>query len=502
MLKRSNLKVISDIKKQIREEYLNSGQTPWILGYSGGKDSTTVLQLVIEVLIVLRKEKLAKKYVYVISSDTQVENPLVLNKTKKSIENINDFARKEGLPLSAEMIHPNNNDTFFVNMIGRGYPSPNQSFRWCTDRIKINPANEYIFSKVNENGEVILLLGTREQESTSRKRSMEKHYIKGSNLSLHSSIKNAWTYAPIAKMSVNDIWGYLLKNACPWGDNNHQLYELYSSSSQDGECPLVIDSETKDKQTCGNSRFGCWTCTVVKEDKSLKGFIESGESWLKPLVEYRDYLLEIRDDVDKRNVFDRKGNLKKVEVVIKDGNIIIPKKNTRSEMIIPVSDAISEEEAHNIILSGNYDLKKKPIIVKQHSKYYRIGSSAFTIETRKEMLVKLLEVEKKINQVHEDIKLITEREILNIDNIWKQDGYALYSAIDIYNKYHNGTIYYQDEYLDLKLIQKICKEENFDVETFISIMKEAQNYRNLKNRNKAIQSLQGKLATQKLLLRK
>ncbi len=306
-LKRNKLEIIDDIRAEIKQEYLSTGIIPWIIGYSGGKDSTTVLQLVVEVLLDLRRENLANKDVYVISSDTLVENPLVIAKTKLSMDNISRFAREKDLPLKAEMIYPRSDNSFFVNLIGKGYPSPIQSFRWCTDRIKIMPANDYIYSKVDENGEVVLLLGTREGESASRKRSMEKHYIKGSNLSLHSSIMNAWTYSPIAKLTTNEVWGYLLKNRCPWGDNNNELYEMYSSSAQDGECPLVIDDETKAKQTCGNSRFGCWTCTVVVEDKSLKGFIESGETWLRPLLDYRNYLLEIRDQESKRMVFNRKG---------------------------------------------------------------------------------------------------------------------------------------------------------------------------------------------------
>ncbi len=498
MLKRNKLDAIQDIKDEIKTEYINSNSTPWIIGYSGGKDSTTVLQLVIEVLIVLKKEGLANKHVYVISSDTLVENPLVLEKTKTSIDNINRFAKKEGLPLTAEMIFPKDDNTFFVNMIGRGYPSPNQSFRWCTDRIKIHPANDYIYSKISENGEVILLLGTREEESVSRKRNMKKRYIEGSNLSLHSSIRNAWTYAPIAKLGVNEVWSYLLKNACPWGDDNNILYQLYSSSSQDGECPLVIDSETKEKQSCGNSRFGCWTCTVVKVDKSLMGFIESGEEWLRPLLDFRNYLFDIRDDIDKRNLFDRNGNLKKVEVSVKDDKIIIPKKYNRERFEIPLSEAVTEQRAHEIISNCNFDLKEKPIIVKTNSKYYRIGSSAFTIETRIEMLKKLLETEIEIRKTLNDYKIISEAEIISINDIWKSDGYNA-SAIDIYNEY-NSNIYVSNNNLDYDLISDICYEEDFDVQTFLSIIDEAFKYGHLNNRSRAINSIEKKLSTHKLLL--
>lgn len=502
MLKRNNLDKINDIRKEMEEEYLNTGSTPWIIGYSGGKDSTTVLQLMVEVLLELKERNLANKMVYVISSDTLVENPLVLSKTTMSINNINKFARQEGLPLQAEIIYPKDTDTFFVKLIGSGYPSPIQSFRWCTDRIKILPANEYIYSKVSENGEVVLLLGTREAESTSRKRSMEKHYIKGSNLSMHSSITNAWTYAPIAKLDVNDVWGYLLKSKCPWGDNNNDLYTMYSSSSQDGECPLVIDEETKAKQSCGNSRFGCWTCTVVKEDKSLKGFIDSGETWLQPLVDYRNYLVEIRDEESLRNVFNRQGRLMKTDVKIKDGQAVIPKKFGRDEKYIDLEDAVTEEKAYEIIASGDYNLKERPILVKTGSKYYRIGLSGFTIDTREDMLVRLFETEKKIRKHLPDYEIIRKEEIISIDEIWKSDGYLDYSAVGIYNQYQGDRIDVSGDYLDFDLLSKLCDEENFDQNTLLGILNTAGKYRHLKNRNQNMKSIESKLTTQKLLLRR
>ncbi|MFV0499834.1 MAG: DNA phosphorothioation system sulfurtransferase DndC [Bacilli bacterium] len=501
MLKRNKLEKIDDIRAEIKQEYLNTDLTPWIIGYSGGKDSTTVLQLVVEALLELERENRAKKMVYVISSDTLVENPLVLRKTTTSMKNLAEFAKDNKLPLKAEMIYPESDNTFFVKLIGSGYPSPLQSFRWCTDRIKIMPANKFIYSKVSESGEVILLLGTREEESVSRKLSMQKHYIDGSNLSLHSSIPSAWTYSPIAHLTVNEVWGYLLKNSCPWGDNNNDLYIMYSSSIQDGECPLVIDKETKEKQTCGNSRFGCWTCTIVAEDKSLKGFIESGETWLTPLLEYRNYLIKIRDDEACRNIFDRNGNIKKVDVKIKGDSVIIPKKLHRDEVIISLSKAVSEQAAYKQLASGDYNLKTDPIIVKNGSEYYRVGLSSFTIETRVKLLRKLFETEKLVRNHLSDYLIITKEEIIAIDNIWKDDGYLDYSAIAIYNEYREDNILSSVNNIDFELLKHLCFEENFDENTLHAIIRETSKNVNIKNRNKNIKSIESKLATQRLLLR-
>ncbi len=502
MLKRNNLDKINAIKNQIKTEYINTGLTPWIIGYSGGKDSTTVLQLVIEVLIVLKEEGLANKQVYVISSDTLVENPLVIVSTLKSMERIQLFAKENNLPLQADLIYPEVKDSFLVKMIGNGYPAPIQSFRWCTDRIKIKPANKYIYSKIDENGECILLLGTREAESVSRKRSMDKYVIKGSNLSVHSSITNAFTYAPIAKLTVNEVWSYLLKVSNPWGDDNHELYNLYANSSADEECPLVIDAETKDKQTCGNSRFGCWTCTVVTEDKSLKGFIASGSEWLKPFLDYRSFLIEIRDDEDKRNIFNKKGNIMKVDIAPKDGKFIIPKKFGREKREIDISEVKTEEEAYEIISSGKVDLKKNPIIVEKNGGYYRVGVSSMTIDTRKIMLEELLKTEEKIRTHLVDYEIIRREEILEIDKIWKEEGYFEYSALEIYNLFHSNLFELGNENIDYALLEELASKFDFDKKTLFSIIYNSNSNKHLKNRSSNIRLIKKAISTQKLLLRK
>jgi DNA sulfur modification protein DndC len=63
---------------------------------------------------------------------------------------------------------PEVTDSFWVNMIGRGYPAPHSKFRWCTERMKIKPADKFILSKVAKHGEVVLILGQRRAESATR----------------------------------------------------------------------------------------------------------------------------------------------------------------------------------------------------------------------------------------------------------------------------------------------------------------------------------------------
>lgn len=277
---------IKDLVAEIQTLYAND-ERPWIIGFSGGKDSTTVLSLIYSALQGFPANQ-RKKQIYVVSSDTLVETPVVVDMVKSVLDLINTQARKEGLPISAHAVHPHKDQTFWVNLLGRGYPAPRQSFRWCTERMKIDPVSEFITAKVAAFGEVIVALGSRSQESSSRAQVIAKHRIDGSSLSRHASLPNAFTYMPIENWSADEVWEYLMSGPCPWGGSNRQLLDLYKGSNQ-GECPLVIDKSTP---SCGNSRFGCWTCTVVTEDKALHSLVETGERWMEPLLHFRNELYE------------------------------------------------------------------------------------------------------------------------------------------------------------------------------------------------------------------
>ena len=272
--------------REVREVYL-SDKRPWVVGYSGGKDSTCALQMVWTALTELPPEQ-RQKPIYVISSDTLVETPVIVRYIDVTLERIQAAAIAQGLPIKTEKVTPNVDRSFWVNLIGRGYPAPSRRFRWCTERLKIEPANDFIKARVAEFGEVIMVLGVRSSESATRAQVMSFHRIKGSVLSRHSSLLNAFVYGPIGDFSTDDVWTYLLQTPSPWGNDNRDLVAMYRNA-QAGECPLVIDKTTP---SCGNSRFGCWVCTVVERDRSMEAMIDSGEDWLEPLLEFRDLLAE------------------------------------------------------------------------------------------------------------------------------------------------------------------------------------------------------------------
>lgn len=279
-------RTVGEIYDEIRQVY-KSDDRPWVIGYSGGKDSTTALQLIWYALAGLPKEDLSKP-VYVISSDTLVETPVVIDVIDSTLASVERNAKGYGLPFTTAKVKPKIQDTFWVNLIGRGYPAPSTTFRWCTDRLKITPADTFILEKVSEYGEVVLVLGVRKGESNTRDQVISLHKIKNTLLSRHSKFAQTYVYTPVVDFTVDDIWMYLLSVDSPWGGDNQELAELYRASNA-GECPLVIDDTTP---SCGSSRFGCWTCTVIGKDKTMESLVGTGEIWLKPLLTYRNLLAE------------------------------------------------------------------------------------------------------------------------------------------------------------------------------------------------------------------
>ncbi|MGF0145271.1 hypothetical protein, partial [Sharpea azabuensis] len=91
-----NREVIEGLMETVRSLYL-ADDIPWVIGYSGGKDSTATLQLVWLSLSKLPKEKLHKK-VHVINTDTLVESPIISKWVQHSFTIMNSKSEQEGLP--------------------------------------------------------------------------------------------------------------------------------------------------------------------------------------------------------------------------------------------------------------------------------------------------------------------------------------------------------------------------------------------------------------------
>lgn len=292
-------KAIADLMNDIREAY-TSDDIPWVVGYSGGKDSTATLQLVWLAIASLPRDQ-RHKTIYVISTDTLVENPIVAKWMVNSHNFMKSAAEQDALPIEPRILEPRTEDTFWVNLIGRGYPAPKQKFRWCTERLKIKASNLFIRDVVKSNGEAIVILGTRRAESASRAQVMNKYKENRvrNRFSPNPTLPNSLIFSPIEDWSNDDVWLFLLQYTNPWGIPNKDLLSMYRGASEDNECPLVVDTGTP---SCGSSRFGCWVCTLVDKDRSMQAMIKNDDEkkWMHPLLKLRDKLGN-RDDRDLRD---------------------------------------------------------------------------------------------------------------------------------------------------------------------------------------------------------
>lgn len=422
MIKTEDIKKLYEI---IRNLYLED-EIPWVIGYSGGKDSTATLQLVWMALRGLTEEQKKHKTIHVISTDTLVESPVVAKAVEDSLDLIRYQSEKDNMPFMAHRLLPKYNDTFWVNLIGRGYPYPRPTMRWCTDRLKIKPANHFVQEMVSAYGEVILLLGTRKAESANRAKSME-HYEKKrvrDYLSPNGSLQNEMVFSPLEDWTDDDVWFFLMQYENPWKYSNKKLLAMYRGATADGECPLVMSQDTP---SCGKSRFGCWVCTMVEEDKSMAAMItnDSEKEWMLPLLQFRNDIGNSELDRERRD-FRR--------------------------------------------MNGNVKLYKSRLV---HGPYKK--------EVREEWLRKLLRIQIEINQngpaEFSDLKLITEEELNIIRKIWLEEKHQFDDSLP--------QIYYEETGKKLpltnnkkesvfgkrewNLLQDVCKEIYPDEELMMDL---------------------------------
>lgn len=380
-----------EIQEEIVDQYVNDeNPRPWIVGFSGGKDSTLLLQLVWYAVRSIPPEARNRK-VFVVCNNTLVENPKILEFSERVLNKIQRAAAEQSMPVYVHRTTPSLEDTFWVNLIGKGYPTPNNLFRWCTERLKISPTTQFILNKVDEEGEAILLLGTRSDESSSRARSINKHTAGGQRLNKHV-LPKTFVYTPIKNVLLDDLWAYLMQVPSPWGADNKELATLYKNANS-GDCPLVVDKTTP---SCGNSRFGCWVCTVVKKDKSMEGLIGTGDEWMEPLIEFRELLMESRDKEGWRE--NRRRN--------------------------------NDE-----------------------------GPGPYRAEKRALLLEELLKAQKEIQRAQPDFMLINYQELVAIQVTWYRDAIFTFRVADIYNAIFGTNLTFEQDAVQSKereLLQKSC----------------------------------------------
>ena len=279
---------ISDIKNSLTELYL-ADERPWLVGFSGGKDSTLVAQLIFDAVQNIPLYQRTKE-IAVVCTDTRVEIPAIVEMIETTLAKMRKASTSMQLNISVHLLRPPAEQSFWVNIIGRGYPPPNRTFRWCTQRMKIDPVTRFVEQRLGRWNEAILHLGARRAESATRAQTLAERETRN-GLTKHPDLPRVWVSNPIQFLSTQEVWAFLLQHPPVWGGSNSELYKLYNAAGG-GECPIQIDTSTP---ACGNSRFGCWTCTVVERDSASEGLLESGDERMEHLLKFRDTLMEFRD---------------------------------------------------------------------------------------------------------------------------------------------------------------------------------------------------------------
>lgn len=289
---------------------------------------------------------------------------------------IDAVSSAEHLNVEAHILYPEPTQTFWSLVIGRGYPTPEPpGFRWCTERLKIHPSNKFIYDTIKKDGEIVILLGVRKAESAARARSISSREVEGKLLSPHVSIPKAYVYNPLTEIPNAIVWEYLLKGdgKSAWGTDNKYLFSLYQGENLNEEQSVVGEIDKDKVPITGNSRFGCWCCTMVKEDKSLQNFIDHGATELIPLRKFRNWLVDLRSNPEARDWRRRNGSV-------------------------------------YFNAEGGF------------------GRGPFTLETRREILRRLLLLEDETG-----FSLITMDELKVIDKLWEDEGDLTRRAlVDVY----------------------------------------------------------------------
>ena len=262
---------------------------PWVVGYSGGKDSTAVLTLVFQAL---RRMTIHHKPLTVIHCNTGVDIPCASRLARRALRSFGHHCREAGLPVEAVTVRPRLSESFFVKILGRGYPPPTDKFRWCTDRLAINPVAAYL--KKRGFDRATLLLGVRKQESAARSLTLKENGSADPFWTRQRGHASRRLFMPIVDFSADDVWDANLHASAPPSLEAPALSDLYADAS---ECP---SRRRPNGAPCGKARFGCWTCTVAKHAVTLRNLLNSGHLELEPLLEFRLWIEAERNRLSNR----------------------------------------------------------------------------------------------------------------------------------------------------------------------------------------------------------
>jgi DNA sulfur modification protein DndC len=252
-----------------------------IVSFSGGKDSTTVLQLVLAALAGTDKK------LYIVTSDTMMEIPFYQDYVDGVRDRLKAYIAGNGINAEVVTVRPEISCSFWVSVLGKGYPAAHMGFRWCTGVLKIDPITRYT-SRITKDKAYTVFVGVRRAESELRARIYQKKDYKPNH------------YAPILDWQNEDVWTYLLTEPCSWG-THEELVKVYRYSSD--EC---VYGE-KQGVCIGNARYGCWACPLQKSTQlDMIGYFTREERY-RHLKAFKEMLVSMANNTAFRSRIRRNG---------------------------------------------------------------------------------------------------------------------------------------------------------------------------------------------------
>jgi len=228
------------------------GRLPWVVGFSGGKDSTITVHVVVEAI----KRGAELSNVYVIYEDTLLEHPSLRRSAVEMLRSLQKISQEELRSIVKPIIlKPMVSKDFISMMVLKGYPAPGPRFRWCTRVLKLEPLKNFICPL----REFVMVSGVRLSESNYRKGNIKSKRLQGKTITEMSFAgTKAIVVMPILTWSNSDVITFLSTMNRWDGENYNYILELYGLNNAYEkiltEIPITI-------------RFGCWICTVISREK-------------------------------------------------------------------------------------------------------------------------------------------------------------------------------------------------------------------------------------------